>query len=66
MFNFKADECIQGVLDLSKKCLKKIPKQEDAQNVKCLILDDNELQKIDNIDSYIRIEKVNKEKNYFF
>lgn len=46
------------VLDLSKQCLKKVPKQDDAQNVKVLILDENELQKIDNIDSYLRIEKV--------
>lgn len=46
------------VLDLSKKCLKKIPKTDDAQQYKVLILDDNELQKIDNIDSYLKIEKV--------
>lgn len=46
------------VLDLSKKCLKKVPKQDDAQTVKVLLLDENELQKIDNIDSYLRIEKV--------
>lgn len=45
-------------LDLSKKSLKKVPKQEDAQCVRVLILDDNELQKIDNIDSYLKIEKV--------
>lgn len=45
-------------LDLSKKGLKKVPKQDDAQNIKILILDDNDLQKIDNIDSYLRIEKV--------
>lgn len=35
-----------------------MPKQDDAQNIKILILDDNDLQKIDNIDSYLRIEKV--------
>lgn len=46
------------ILDLSKKGLKKVPKQEDAQCVRVLILDDNELQKIDNIDSYLKIEKV--------
>lgn len=46
------------ILDLSKKCLKKIPKTDDAQQYKVLILDDNELQKIDNIDSYLKIEKV--------
>jgi centrosomal protein CEP97 len=50
--------CHVGVLDLTKKGLKKIPKTEDSQSIKCLILDENELQKIDNIDSYLRIEKV--------
>lgn len=48
----------KSVLDLSKKCLKKVPKQDDAQQYRVLILDDNELQKIDNIDSYSKIEKV--------
>lgn len=47
-----------AILDLSKKCLNKVPKSNDAQAIKTLILDDNELQKIDNIDSYIKIEKV--------
>lgn len=46
------------VKDLSKKGLKKIPKTEDSQSVRVLLLDENELQKIDNIDSYLRIEKV--------
>lgn len=45
-------------LDLSGKGLKKVPKPEDAQSVKELKLDDNALQKIDNIDSFLRIEKV--------
>lgn len=45
-------------LDLSNKDLKKVPKLENAQSVKELILDDNALQKIDNIDSFLRIEKV--------
>lgn len=55
------DEENKSVLDLSKNCLKKVPKQEDAQAIKTLILDDNELQKIDNIDSFHRIEKVNSD-----
>lgn len=38
--------------------MKKIPKVDDAQSVRVLILDDNELQKIDNIDSFLKIEKV--------
>ncbi|XP_053673897.1 uncharacterized protein LOC128724158 [Anopheles nili] len=50
-------------LDLAKKCLKKVPKMEDAQQYKVLILDDNELQKIDNIDSYLKIEKLSLCKN---
>lgn len=52
-----------AVLDLSSKGLKKIPKIEDSQSIRHLILDDNELQKIDNIDSYLRIEKVKNDKN---
>lgn len=47
-----------AVLNLSKQCLKKVPKTDEAHSVKTLILDDNELQKIDNIDSYSKIEKV--------
>lgn len=35
-----------------------MPKTDEAHSVKTLILDDNELQKIDNIDSYSKIEKV--------
>lgn len=46
------------ILDLSKKGFKKVPKHDGAQNYKVLILDENELQKIDNIDSYLKIEKV--------
>lgn len=48
-----------GVLDLSNQGLKKIPKSEDDPKlVRVLILDENELQKLENIDSYLRIEKV--------
>lgn len=46
------------VLDLSAKGLKKVPKPEDAVHIKELILDDNLLQKIDNIESFLHIEKV--------
>lgn len=46
--------------DLSNKGLKKIPKTEDSQSIKILMLDDNELQKVDNIDNYLRIEKVER------
>lgn len=47
------------ILDLSKKGLKKVPKPTDGQKIRVLILDENELQKIDNIDSFLHIEKVN-------
>ncbi|XP_011199542.2 uncharacterized protein LOC105223500 [Bactrocera dorsalis] len=50
-------------LDLSRKQLKKVPKQDDAQNVRVLKLDENELQKIDNIDSYLKIEVLSLSKN---
>lgn len=47
-----------SILDLSKKGLKRVPKPDDAQHVKELILDENLLQKIDNVDSFLHIEKV--------
>lgn len=46
------------VVDFSKQSLKKIPKNENVKDIRQLILDDNELQKFDNIDSYARVEKV--------
>lgn len=48
------------LLDYSKKNLKKVPKfdETDKQNVNVLLLDSNELQKIENIDSFVRVEKV--------
>lgn len=52
------------VLDLSKKGLKKVPKPEDAEHIKELILDENLLQKIDNIDSFLHIEKVKSSKSW--
>lgn len=58
--NLPEDEKLSGILNLSKKGLKKVPKQNDAQHVKELILDENSLQKIDNIDSFLKIEKVSK------
>ncbi|XP_034472173.1 centrosomal protein of 97 kDa [Drosophila innubila] len=50
-------------LNLAKQQLKKVPKQDDAQNIRKLILDENELQKIDNIDSYLKIETLSLSKN---
>lgn len=46
--------------DLSNRGLKKIPKTEDSQSIKILLLDDNELTKVDNIDNFLKIEKVSK------
>ncbi|XP_053959023.1 centrosomal protein of 97 kDa [Anastrepha ludens] len=57
------EENDKTTLDLSRKQLKKVPKQEDAQNVRVLKLDENELQKIDNIDSYLKIEVLSLSKN---
>lgn len=51
-------EKMSSILDLSKKGLKKVPKTDDAQHIRELILDENSLQKIDNIDSFLKIEKV--------
>lgn len=64
-FSYRPDsaECDnKSVLDLSKQQLRKIPKQpaEIAQHVRVLILDENELQKIDNVDAYMRIEHVRR------
>ena len=61
IFKHFADATDTAVLDLSRKGLKKIPKVEDSQSIKNLILDENDLQKIDNIDSYLRIEKVSED-----
>lgn len=46
------------VLDLSKRGLKKVPKLDDVDHVKELNMDENLLQKIDNIESFLKIEKV--------
>lgn len=46
------------VLDLSKKGLRKVPKPDDAQHIRELMLDENLLQKIDNIESFLTVEKV--------
>lgn len=51
-------EKMSSTLDLSKKELKKVPKPDDGQHVRVLILDENRLQKIDNIDSFLKVEKV--------
>lgn len=55
---FIASDTNRTVVDLSKQSLKKIPKNENVKDIRQLILDDNELQKFDNIDSYAKVEKV--------
>ncbi|KAK9885668.1 hypothetical protein WA026_012430 [Henosepilachna vigintioctopunctata] len=53
------------VLDLSNRKIKKLSKvsQEEAQNITNLILDDNELQRLDNIDSFGRLTKLSIVRN---
>lgn len=48
------------LLDYSNKMLKKVPKFDeiDKQNINVLLLDSNELQKLENIDSFGQLEKV--------
>lgn len=57
----------QNTLDLSNKGLKKIPKAQtqDSQRVTELILDRNELQKWDNIDSYHAVTRLSASYNQF-
>ncbi|KAJ6648293.1 Centrosomal protein of 97 kDa [Pseudolycoriella hygida] len=54
-----------GLLDYSNKNLKKVPKfdEVDKQSVNFLLLDSNELQKLENIDSFVRVEKLSVSKN---
>ncbi|XP_018564870.1 centrosomal protein of 97 kDa isoform X2 [Anoplophora glabripennis] len=52
-------EDLQDTLDLSNKKLKKLNKPTPAESqVLNLILDDNELQRLDNIDSFIKLHKL--------
>lgn len=45
-------------LDLSGQGLKKLARCPSDAEISTLILDDNELQRLDNLDSYHRINKV--------
>lgn len=53
-------EEVSEILNLSNKKLKKLNKLplEECQNITNLILDDNELQRLDNIDSFVKLQKV--------
>lgn len=46
------------VIDLTGQQLKKIPKNNSTSQVRQLILDENDLSKFDNIETYLQIEKV--------
>lgn len=54
------------LLDYSNKNLKKVPKfdEVDKQSITVLLLDSNELQKLENIDSFVRVEKVSYTRNH--
>ncbi|XP_044254240.1 centrosomal protein of 97 kDa isoform X2 [Tribolium madens] len=58
-------EEIPDVLDLSNKKLKKLAKfsPQESQVITILILDDNELQRLDNIDSLFRLQKLSAVRN---
>ncbi|KAG4065265.1 hypothetical protein HA402_012707 [Bradysia odoriphaga] len=53
------------ILDYSNKNLKKVPKFDDIdkQSINTLLLDSNEIQKIENIDSFVQIEKLSMSQN---
>lgn len=54
------DEAKKETVDLSRRGLKKIEKApaEESKTIINLILDQNELQRLDNIDTYSRVENV--------
>lgn len=49
---------LEDTLDLSGQGLKKLARCPSDADVHILIVDDNELQRLDNLDSYQRITKV--------
>lgn len=56
------DEAKNETVDLSRRGLKKIEKApaEESKTIINLILDQNELQRLDNIDTYNRVENVRR------
>lgn len=58
--NDLTEETRNETVDLSRRGLKKIEKAplEDSKTIITLILDQNELQRLDNIETYNRIENV--------
>lgn len=57
--DFRFLEEISETLDLSNRKLKKLnkPNAQETQ-ISTLILDNNELQRLDNIDSFVKLSKV--------
>lgn len=57
---FIIEESKSETLDLSRRGLKKIEKApgEDSKTIINLVLDQNELQRLDNIETYNRVENV--------
>lgn len=53
-------------LDLSGQGLKKLSRCPSDADISTLIVDDNELQRLDNLDSYHRITKVCHHNFFFF
>ncbi|KAL0273298.1 UNVERIFIED_CONTAM: hypothetical protein PYX00_006001 [Menopon gallinae] len=58
------DENVEVIVDLSKRSLKKIERANTEQkNAVALILDSNELQRLDNIDSYSTLKRLSVANN---
>lgn len=55
---FVLESLVCETLDLSGQGLKKIGRCPSDADISTLIVDDNELQRLDNLDSYHRITKV--------
>lgn len=59
-YTFILESLAGETLDLSSKGLKKLARCPSDADINTLIADDNELQRLDNLDSYQRITKVQK------
>lgn len=58
-------EDLSSILDFSNKNIKKISKTTllDTQNVTAIIYDDNEIQKVENLDCFVNLQKLSVERN---
>lgn len=57
-FFIHLESLVCDTLDLSGQGLKKLARCPSDASINTLIIDDNELQRLDNLDSYHRITKV--------